>query len=149
MGWNTDLLTGVASYLAAQGVGIWRADGSAYQAGETAIVLATMPPNPDRVICLQTYPVSVDGSWDVTVGLQVRTRAGRDPREVADLSDAVYDALDGLSGVEFGGVRVSQMFRRSGEELSAPGGTDRQADRHERTDNYYVQARRPSEHRDQ
>jgi hypothetical protein len=147
MGWHTSLLTGLAAHLAANGVGSWRPDGSAYGAAETAIVLSTMPPRPDRVICLNAYPVDQDGFGDVTVGIQVRTRAGKDPRQVLDLADAVYDLIDGAAAVNLGGIWLSQIFRRSGEELSAMAGVDRQADRHERIDNYYVQASRPSANR--
>lgn len=147
MGWTADLLRGVADLLAARGVGTWRPD-TAYQTDETAIVLGTMPPDPDRVVCLTCYPVDLDGHGDVTVGIQVRTRAGQDPRDVLDLADTVYDALDGLAGVELGGVWLSQMYRRSGEELGASAGVDQQADRHERVDNYYAQAARPSPNRE-
>lgn len=148
MAWSSDLLAGIAELLADRGVGAWRPDGTAYAPDETAIVVGTMPPGPDRVICLNWYPVDLDGRGDVTVGVQVRTRAGADARDVLDLSDAVYDVLDGLAGVELGGVWVSQIFRRSGEELGAAAGVDRQADRHERVDNYYVQAARPSPNRE-
>jgi hypothetical protein len=148
MGWSRNLLTGAAALLADGGAGTWRPDGTAYQPNETAIVLSQMPPAPDRVICLRLYPVSIDdGHGDVTVGLQVRTRAGADPREVLDLADDVYQLLDGLMSVRLGGVWVSQIYRRSGEELGADAGADRQGDRMERVDNYYVQASRPSPHR--
>jgi hypothetical protein len=149
VGWWVSLLTGAAQLLAAGGAGTWRGDGAAYEADETAIVLSQMPPGPDRVICLTLYPVSIDGpDGDVTVGLQVRTRAGRDPREVLDLSDAVYTLLDGLDTVQLGDVWVSQIHYRSGEELGADAGTDRQADRHQWVDNYYVQASRPTPNRE-
>lgn len=147
-GWTVALLTGWAEYLAAAGVGAWRPDGSPYELDETAITFSTMPPRPDRVICLRLYPVRIEGDGDVMVGVQVRTRAGRDPREVADLADQVFDVMDGLAGVNLGGVWVSQVFRRSGEELGADVGADQQADRCERVDNYYVQAARPSVNRE-
>jgi len=147
--WSSDLLAGIAELLADRGVGAWRPDGTAYAPDETAIVVGTMPPGPDRVICLNWYPVELlDGHGDVTVGVQVRTRAGTDPRDVSDLSDAVYDVLDGLAGIQLGGVWVSQIYRRSGEEISAAAGVDTQADRHERVDNYYIQAFRPSQNRE-
>jgi hypothetical protein len=155
VGWTTDLLTGLAEHLAARGAGTWRPDGSAYASTETAIVIGAMPPDPDRVICLRSYTVDWDGFGDedddgridVTTGLQVRTRGGRDPREALDLADAVRDALDGLAAVRLGAVWVSQIVRRSGEELTAMTSVDRQADRAERVDNYYVQASRPTPNR--
>jgi len=153
VGWTTDLLTGLAEHLAARGAGTWRPDGSAYTPAETAIVIGAMPPDPDRIIALRTYTVDWtgygdaddDGRIDVTTGLQVRTR-GRDPREVLDLADAVRDALDGLAAVRLGTVWVSQIVRRSGEELTAMTTLD-QGDRAERVDNYYVQASRPTPNR--
>jgi len=155
VGWTTDLLTGLAEHLAAHGAGTWRPDGTPYSPAETAIVLGAMPPAPDRVIALRTYTVDWsgfgeaddDGRIDVTTGLQVRTRGGRDPREALDLADAVRDAIDGLAAVRLGAVWVSQIVRRSGEELTAMTSIDRQADRVERVDNYYVQASRPTPNR--
>ncbi|WP_067470016.1 minor capsid protein [Actinomadura macra] len=142
MGWHTSLLTGLAAHLAANGVGTWRPDGTAYAPAETAIVLGKMPPHPDRVIALNTYPVGQDGIGDVTVGLQVRARAGRDPRTALDLADAARDILDGAVRLNLGGVWVSQISHRNGEELTALPTADTQADRVERVDNYYLQASR-------
>ena len=142
MGWETNLLTGIAEHLHAHDVAVWRPDGAAYTAADTAIVLGAMPPHPDRVVLLNLYPVGSDGIGDVTEGLQVRCRAGRDPRTVLDLSGAARDVLDGLAAVNLGGVWVSQIFHRSGEELTALPSVDVQADRVERVDNYYIQASR-------
>ncbi|GAA2327546.1 minor capsid protein [Dactylosporangium salmoneum] len=141
-GWTTNLLSGIAQLLADAGVGVWRPDGSPYAAGDTGIVDSGMPPEPERVICLGAYPVSDHPSQaDVTVGVQVRTRAGRDPREVRDLDDAVFEVLHGLEQTELGGVRVVQIYRRSSAAL----GQARDAtDRWEWTSNYYVDAMRPT-----
>lgn len=140
--WTTSLLAGFAELLAAGDAGIWRPAG-VYSAGETAIVVEAMPPEPERVICLALYPVTdhVEQA-DVTVGLQVRTRAGRDPRDVAELDDAVYDLLHGVNQTTVGGIRVVQCYRQSSALL----GRD-QTDRWERTSNYYVDAMRPTAHR--
>lgn len=138
-GWTTSLLTGLAQHLADNGVGLWRPTGT-YVAGETGIVLAAMPPDPDRIVCLTAYPVSSrPDTADATVAVQVRTRAGKDPRDVADLSDEVYELLHGATHLIFGGVPVVQILHRSG----VPMGRDSR-DRWERSDNYYVDAIRPS-----
>jgi hypothetical protein len=138
MSWTTDLLTGVAEHLGAAGAGTWRPDGTGYASGETAIVLAVSPPEPDRLIVLTEYgPLDADGIGDVVMGLQVRTRGTTDPRVVMAIRDAVHEALDGLAHVDLSGVKVSQIFHQSGTPIGQDGN-----DRHERTDNYYVQARR-------
>lgn len=136
MTWTSGLLAGIATLLHTEGVATWRASG-AYQPGEIPIVMSALPPDPDTVLVLESYTVGQDGHGDVTVGVQVRTRGTTDPRVVQDLSDAARDALDGLALVQVGGVWVSQIVHRSG----APLGRDAN-DRHERSDNYYVQARR-------
>lgn len=146
MSWTTDLLTGVAELAADAGIGDWNPDGEPYTAAQTAICLSQMPPEPDRAIVLSLYPVSQDGTGDVTVGLQVRTRAGPDPREVQTIADAMNDLLDGLERVELGGVWVSQIYLRSGSDLGTDKGIDKAA-RMERADNYYCQALRETQHR--
>ena len=142
-GWTTTLLTGFAEYLAAAGVGTWHADpADPYTAGETAIVLGAMPPEPERCIVLASYPVSEDiAQADVTVGVQVRTRGGSDPRDVGDLDDAVFDVLHGATALELGGVLVVQAYRRSSASL---GQARDQTGRWERSSNYYFDAMRPT-----
>lgn len=137
-GWTTLLLTGLAEHLADNGIGLWRPTG-VYAAGETGIVLAALPPDPDRIVCLTAYPVTDRlAVADVTVAIQVRVRAGRDPRDVDDLADDVYALLHGAEHLILGGVPVNQAYRRSGTLL----GRD-QSDRWERSDNYYFDAIRP------
>ncbi|MFD9146205.1 minor capsid protein [Streptomyces diastaticus] len=137
MSYTTDLLDGVARLLDAADVGTYRPTG-AYAPGETAITIAAMPPTPDRVICLTDYPVEDSPALtDTTTGVQVRTRAGADPREVADLADAVHDVLHGSGRHRWGDAVVSLVYRTS----AAPLGTDATG-RHERTANYYVRANR-------
>jgi len=141
-GWTTTLVSGLAEYLASAGVGTWHPDGAPYAAGETAIVLGAMPAEPARVILLNTYPVAEDTSQaDVTVGVQVRTRGGSDPRDVVDLDDAVWELLHGAERLDLGGVLVVQIYRRSSAAL----GQARDATaRWERTSNYYLDAMRPT-----
>jgi hypothetical protein len=140
-GWTTNLLNGLGELLAGAGIGEWR-PGGVYEVGETAIVIAAMPPEPERVVCLTAYPVTDHISQaDVTVGVQVRTRAGRDPTEVQDLDDQVRDVLHGLEQVVIGEVSVVQMYRQSAAAL--PPGRDSR-DRHERISNFYVDAMRPT-----
>lgn len=145
-GWTSNLLGGIAQLLADAGVGVWHPDGSPYDVGDTVIVVGAVPPAPpERVICLAPYPVSDHASQaDVTVGVQIRTRAGRDPRDVLDLDDLVFEQLHGLEQTELGGVRVVQIYRRSSAAL---GQARDGRDLWERTNNYYVDAMHPTVHR--
>jgi hypothetical protein len=142
MGYTTDLLTGIAELLDAAGAGTWNPTG-VYAADDTGITLTVIPAQPERIVCLTAYPVddSEPGSTDVVTGVQVRFRAGRDPRDVEDMADAVYDQLQGLAQQRIGGVPVAQMWRQS----SALWGADSNG-RWERSDNYYVQASRATAH---
>ncbi|MFI9066290.1 minor capsid protein [Streptomyces sp. NPDC053429] len=137
MTYTVDLLDGLARLLHSAGVGIYRPDG-VYAAGETAITIAALPPVPDRVICLAAYPVTDSPVLtDTTTGIQARTRAGVDPREVDALDDQVHEVLHGSGPHRFGGVPVQLVFRVS----AAPIGAD-SAGRWERTANYYARAHR-------
>ncbi|MGW3511178.1 minor capsid protein [Streptomyces sp. NPDC000994] len=142
MSYTSDLLDGIARHLAAAGVGTYRPDG-VYGPDETAITIATVPPTPDRIICLTDYPVEDSAALtDTTTGVQVRTRAGTDPREVADLDDAAHNVLQGTGPHPWGDAHVSLVYRAS----ATPLGQDANG-RHERTANYYCRAnRRGAEH---
>ncbi|MFD7072314.1 minor capsid protein [Streptomyces sp. NPDC059913] len=141
MTYTVDLLDGLARLLAAAGLGVYRPDG-AYVAGETAITIASLPPAPERVICLSAYPVTDSPVLtDTTTGVQVRTRAGPDPREVDALDDQVHELLHGSGPHRFGAVPVQLVFRVS----AAPIGTDASG-RWERSANYQVRAHRAAPH---
>lgn len=142
MSWTTDLLDGLAQWLDDAGLGTYRADGSAYQAGETAIVVGTLPPVPDRLIVLTLYAATRPrGLADTAVSVQVRTRGpAGDSRAAADVLDPVHEALDGARDLTLGGVRVVQILHSSGP---APIGLDAN-NRAELTDNFLIQAERPT-----
>lgn len=144
MGFTTDLLEGLAGVLMEAGVGDW-APGGVYAAGDTGIYLGASPPEPERAIVLASYGVDDNvANSHVTVGVQVRTRAGKDPRQVQDLDDAVFAALHGLTYQTFGAAHLIQMWRRSNASLGqARDGTDRW----ERTSNYYADAVHATPHR--
>jgi Bacteriophage minor capsid protein len=143
-GWTTQLLTGLAERLAAGGAGVWHdPDGvlEPYGSGETAIILGAMPPEPERVVLISPYPVSSDtGQDNVIMGIQVRVRAGSDPRDAIDLEDAIYDLLHGKTHLTLGGVDVVQILRQSSTSL---GQARDQSARWERSSNYYLWAMRP------
>ena len=140
-GWTTRLLEGLAGHLAAAGVGTWRATGI-YSAGETGILIRAVPPAPDRVVTLAAYPVaSPPGLTDHTAGVQIRVRAGSNPTECDDLADAIHDLLNGAHDLALGGIRISQITRTSYASLGQDGNR-----RWERSENYYIQASRPTAH---
>jgi hypothetical protein len=144
MSWTSDLVTGLAEHLAAQGVGTFNPTG-VYTSGQTGIYFAVMPPGDpassgwDRAIILTDYdPNGGNSSGDVASRVQVRCRGLRnDPFSAVNIAAAVRDAIDGLEHVTFGSVEVSGINHISG----VPMGVDKN-DRHERSDNYDIQARR-------
>ncbi|RLU85885.1 hypothetical protein CTZ27_26320 [Streptomyces griseocarneus] len=141
MSYTVDLLDGLARLLHEQGVGIYRPEG-AYAPGETAITIAATPPAPDRVICLTAYPVTDSPVLtDTTTGVQVRTRAGADPREADTLDDLVFSVLQSAGPYLFGTVPVQLITRIS----AAPIGAD-SSGRMERTSNYHCRAHRVHPH---
>jgi hypothetical protein len=139
-GWTSRLIAGLAQQLENAGVGTYRATG-AYQPGEIAILDRAIPDKPDRIITLSAYPVgsSMPGLADHQTAVQIRVRGTQDPRVCDDLADAVFDVLDGAEGLDLGGVHVVQMWRQSYTSL----GQD-QHGRWERSENYYLDAMRPT-----
>ncbi|TFV32295.1 hypothetical protein E4K10_18215 [Streptomyces sp. T1317-0309] len=135
----TELVDGIATTLHAADVAVYRPDGL-YQPEETAITDTVMPSDPDRAIVLTVYDTTdTQNLTDTTVYLQVRTRAGEDPREVAELDDAVFDVLHNSGPYIFGTTIVVLITRQSAAMLGAD-----QTGRFERTSNYVVRAHRVS-----
>ncbi|MFF5142527.1 minor capsid protein [Streptomyces sp. NPDC013157] len=131
-------MDGLAKTLDAAGVATYRPDG-VYKATETAITDTVMPDSPDRAVVLTVYDsANAQNLTDTTVYVQVRTRAGPDPREVAALDDAVFDVLHNSGPFLFGTARVVLITRQS----AAPLGAD-SLGRFERSSNYAVRAHRP------
>lgn len=142
MAFTFDLLTGLAAYLDTAGVGDWRPDGSAYAAGEVAIVIRGIPQQPDRLITLAPYPVDSTrfrGMADHTLAIQARIRGTTDPRVCDDLADDIFDQLDSLTGVTLGGVPIVQAWRQSYTSLGQDGNG-----RWEASHNYYFDVMRPT-----
>lgn len=145
MGYQADLLRGVAQLLDDAGVGSWDESG-VYPAEAIGIVLGPLAQTPDNQVALSTYPVADDpANSDTVTGLQVLTRAaGMNPTATADLTDAVFNALHGLHDHTLPtGVRVVYSVRRSGTSLGVDGDG-----RHRDSSNYYVTTHRASPHRE-
>lgn len=140
MSYTTDLLTGLAQLLDTEGVADYQPTG-AYTTDQTAIVFTVMPDLPDRTLCLNAYPVEDTHLTDAITGVQIRMRAGRDPRDLDALADAVFDTLHSRECYEVGGVRVELSWRQSQALL----GQDSKG-RLELTSNYYFRTIRNSPH---
>lgn len=69
--------------------------------------------------------------------MQVRLRAGRDPRHVQDAADALFDLLHGREHYQLGGVHVALSWRQSQAWI----GQDEHG-RMELTANYYMRTTR-------
>lgn len=140
-GFTSRLLGGLAQHLDDAGIGTWDPTGSTYTAGQTAIVIRAIPDYPDRLITLAAYPLGTNlpGMADHLTGVQVRLRAGPDPRDCDDLADAVFDLLHGATGLTWGGIPVKDVGRRSYTSMGQDGSR-----RWERSENYIVDAMRPT-----
>ncbi|MFJ2292095.1 minor capsid protein [Streptomyces sp. NPDC087894] len=140
MTYTTDLTEGLAELFTGEALGVYRPD-SPLQDGETAIVLGVMPEAPDRVICLTAYPVEDSDLTDAITAVQVRIRAGRDPRAVDELADRAFDLLHNRQGYRLRGVYVALSWRQSQAWI----GQDTHG-RMELTANYYLRTVRPGSH---
>jgi hypothetical protein len=139
-GFTSRLLAGMAQHLQTAGLGTWSPSG-VYTVGQTGITIRAVPDSPDRLITLAAYPLGTNlpGMADHLLGVQVRLRAGPDPRDCDDLADAVFDLLDGVSGLVWGGIPVKSISRRSYTSMGQDGSR-----RWERSENYEIDAMRPT-----
>ncbi|MFD3572804.1 minor capsid protein [Streptomyces sp. NPDC058644] len=141
MSFLVDVVDGLARLLDARGIGTYRPDG-VYTAGETAITDTVMPDGPDRAIVLTAYPVDESAALtDTVLAVQVRTRAGPDPREVNTLDDDVFAVLHASGRHTFGAARITLIYRFSSGSLGADANG-----RQERTSNYRLRANRAAPH---
>lgn len=141
MGGSGDLVGGLAQLMEAGSLAVYRPEGPAYTTAETGITISTMPDAPNRLICLTPYSVNDTDLTDAITGVQVRMRAGTDPRALLDLSDGVFDLLHNRRGFWLGDVFVALCWRQS----EAPMGQDAHG-RDERSANYYLQVSRTASH---
>lgn len=138
---STDLIAGLAQYLADRGIGFWSEAG--YTSDQTGIYDSYMP-DVDRGIQLSTYSISDDPSLsDTVMGIQVICRMpGPDPRPARDLADQVFMNFHGATNLDLAsGVHLVSLTRRSAVSL----GLENQ--RWDWSANYYGQIWWPSTHR--
>lgn len=136
MGFNADIFDGLAKLIQTAGIATYRTTG-VYTAGEIGITFGVTPDKPDRNITITTYPVTDTDLTTVTTGVQIRLRAGRDPRDVENLSDALYNLLHNRKHYRLNDVPVELSWRQSAAWL----GQDSDQ-RMERVENFYMHAER-------
>lgn len=141
-GYNSSLMTGFAQLFAASGLGVFDDAAATYPPDSVGIFLGMTPDKPDRAITLMTYPVDDSDLTAVITGLQIRFRGGRDPRQVEDLADAVYDLLHNRAHYDVNGIHIELSWRQSGAWM----GQDANQ-RVERTENFYLHAVRAAPHK--
>jgi len=145
-GFESNLLTGLAAYLAAGGLEATYNTNGVYTINQTGIVLGNIPQEPHRVITLTVYDSDDNPALsDSTVSVQVRCRAqGADKRLVDDLDAAIFNLIDAKTAWTLStGVYIVQCQRKSGP---APLGQDGNS-RWSVSSNYAVTVHRPSTHR--
>lgn len=132
---TTDLLTGLAADLNAQGL-------ATYTGGAGGnVFFKELPTTPDRCVALTAYASSDDATRNesvVRVQFWFRGVAGV-ATDVDDLADSVFMWLQGMTHVDYGAVHVAQALRVSAIQL----GMDDNK-RNERSDNYSFQINTPS-----
>ncbi len=133
-------MIGVAQLLSDEGLGVFATSGT-YPNDQWAIFLGLTPDKPDRAITLMTYPVEDNDLTSVITGVQLRFRGTRDPREVENQSDAVFDLLHNRSHYRVNGIPVNLSWRQSGAWM----GQDANQ-RIERVENFYLRTERESPH---
>lgn len=136
MSYNADLLGGYAQLLDDNGIAVYLTSG-AYSPAAVAVFIGITPDKPDRSVTLMTYPVDANDLGNTTTGLQVKTRGLRNPNEVTELADSIYDLLHNKQHYAVGGVHVELSWHQSGAWM---GQDDQQ--RIERVDNFYLRAER-------
>jgi hypothetical protein len=112
--YTRDLLTGLAQYLTAAGVGTYRSTGT-YLGTDTAIIFGPLPPTPDRCVALTAYASTDDAAINlsqVRVQFYLRGTPGN-TLDVVDLNDSLFIALQCLTNRQYGTAYLSQARRVS------------------------------------
>lgn len=139
-GYSSRLMTGLGQLLHDEGLGVFSTAGT-YPAEGWGVFIGLMPDKPDKMIAMMTYPVEDTDLTSVVTGVQFRLRGLRDPREVENMSDAVYDLLHNREHYRVNGIPVNLSWRQSGAWM----GQDPNQ-RIERVENFYLRTERESPH---
>ncbi len=135
-GYNSKLMTGLAQLIEDEGLGTFATSGT-YPPDVWGLFIGLTPDQPDRACSLMSYPVADTDLTVVITGVQFRLRGTRDPREVENMSDALYDLLHNRSHYVVNGIHIELSWRQSGAWM----GQDANQ-RVERVENFYLHADR-------
>lgn len=137
---ETDLVVGLAQFLAAAGIGTYRPAGG-YLASETAIVFGDLPTAPDRAVGIGVYGAVDEGSVPLSsLRVQFLCRGSRDDSlDPGEVAGAIFTVLQGLQHQDFGAAHVNLAQRVS----RIPLGID-EAKRSLRADNYALDVDMPA-----
>jgi len=110
MSFTGDLLTGLAGYLAAAGIGVTYRPSTPYVAGETGVFFGLYPTSPDRCIALTAYAATDEPKVALSkIRVEVALRgAVNDSLDVHNLGDAIFNVLQGAENLTFGTAHVVQ-----------------------------------------
>lgn len=139
--WTSDLLRGLAQYLADAGIGVVYSSTVPYQPWDTGVFFKALPTGPDRAVAVTAYSAIDEPKISLTsVRVQFWFRGKvNDSLDVDDLGDAVFSAVQGLEHRQFGTAHVVQALRVSSIQLGADG-----SKRSERSDNYQLDVNPPT-----
>jgi len=139
---TSDLLTGLAQYLADAGIGVTYRTSTPYLATETGVFFGLYPTSPDRCVGLNPYAPTDEPKVALShIRVEVALRGiPNDSLDVHDLGDAVFYVLQGAEDMTFGTAHVVQVLRVPGS--SNPGGVDANK-RSMRSDSYSLDVDTP------
>lgn len=139
-GFTTDLLTGMATYLAAAGIGVTYRATDPYLAAETGIFFGLYPTSPDRCVALSAYATTDEPKVALSkVRVEVALRGiVNDSLDVLNLGDSIFGVLQGAEDLTWGTAHVVQALR----VISASGGVDGNK-RSQRSDSYSLDVDTP------
>lgn len=143
-GWEETVIDRLARLLVAEsGLFGWDPAGPV-PPDRVPLHVSRLPLDRDRAVALTLYPVDSDtGHSTRTVGVQFRIRGRAEtPRDVLEVSGALFDILDGRTGYDLGPTPVIRSWEQSGADL--PPDDNR---RPHATRNYYIIATHGTAHR--
>lgn len=136
------LVTGMAVFLDANGIGVWQATGI-YQPGVLGIYDTVDPHQPDSIM-LTEYPVSDAGGdlADSVRGIQIRIKTeGQNPNPTRNLGHQTFGQLHSRAGFTLDGQYVQKCERQSSAYLGYDG------EGHTETHNFYLYLTLPTPNR--
>jgi len=119
---TSDLLTGLAAFLAGAGIGVTYRPTGPYLATDTGVIFGLYQPTPDRQVALTAYVATDEAKVALShIRVEFALRGiPNDSLDVHNLGDAIFNVLQGAEDLTFGTAHVVQALRK----ISAGGGID-------------------------